>query len=293
MKDNISIGELSKRTGISVLRLRAWETRYGFPTAHLLESGHRRYDQEVVNRTVLIAQLLEKGFRIGKVIHLENEEMTRLLSEKSGEPILQGGEAHASFTELLEHILNFDEAQFTQYWENQIENLSTLEFLDNLVYPFLIDLGEKWENGVIGVSHEHFASNILEHIIERSWRQDNLGLRGDASVLALLPNEYHAFGLHFAASLCVAHGHKVVFLGERTPIDAIIESVDKLQAKRLIISVSETYDIRLSEKYLKSLFGRISRDVEFWVGGSGAPEIEGVVTIKTLKDLDQLLGTES
>src|SRR6476646_3530582 len=40
----ISIGELSRRTGVSPATLRMWETRHGFPTPIRLDSGHRRYD---------------------------------------------------------------------------------------------------------------------------------------------------------------------------------------------------------------------------------------------------------
>lgn len=287
--DLVSIGELSKRTGISVLRLRAWESRYGFPVAHVLDSGHRRYDQAVINRTALIAQLLEKGFRVGKVINLNNDEMTTLLAEKQ-EIGFEAQNASQSFNEAFEYIMDLNEAKFTHYWEERAAQLSALDFLDHHVYPFLIELGEKWENGVLGVSHEHFASNILQYIIEKNWRNQNLKLDGEVSVLALLPNEYHAFGLHFAASLCVSRNQKVLFLGERTPLDAIVETVRKVPTKRIIISVSETYDIKLAEKYIRSLVEKLPSSVEFWVGGAGAPELEGVVRINSLAELDQLLG---
>jgi MerR family transcriptional regulator, light-induced transcriptional regulator len=285
----VSIGELSKRTGISVLRLRAWESRYGFPIAHVLGSGHRRYEQAMINRTALIAQLLEKGMRVGKVIHLSNEEMTDLLVQRQ-ELSLEGSSTAGSFHEAFQYVIDLDEAGFTKYWQDRADRLSALDLLDQHVYPFLLELGEKWENGIIGVSQEHFASNILEYIIERSWRSKNIHLKGNVSVLALLPNEYHAFGLHFAASLCVSNKQKVLFLGERTPLDAIIEMTQKASAKRVIISVSETYDIKLAEKYLRSLLSKMPQLIEFWVGGAGAPEIEGIVKLRSLKELDQLLG---
>jgi MerR family transcriptional regulator, light-induced transcriptional regulator len=42
------IGELARRTDISVPTLRAWERRYGYPVPRRLESGHRRYTHEDV-----------------------------------------------------------------------------------------------------------------------------------------------------------------------------------------------------------------------------------------------------
>lgn len=51
----LTIGELSKRTGVGVTTLRAWERRHGFPVPQRLPSGHRRYaegDAEAVRAVV-------------------------------------------------------------------------------------------------------------------------------------------------------------------------------------------------------------------------------------------------
>jgi MerR family transcriptional regulator, light-induced transcriptional regulator len=41
--EEITIRELSRRTGLAAATLRAWETRHGFPVPRRLPSGHRRY----------------------------------------------------------------------------------------------------------------------------------------------------------------------------------------------------------------------------------------------------------
>lgn len=289
----VSIGELSKRTGISVLRLRAWESRYGIPKAEVLESGHRRYTQAEVNSVVVIAQLLEKGYRIGKIAELSLEERVELISNKTKLVAFDAGDVPHTFQEVIDFVLNFDEKAFISYWTDVQSRVSAEELLEKWVYPFLIELGEHWENGIIGVSHEHFASQTLAYFIESSWRQMNLLLNSQPTILALLPNEYHSFGLHFAALLSVVHGHRVVYLGERTPVEAIVEAVQQNKSRRLIISISETYDLNLARKYLKSLLLQIGQGVELWVGGSGAPQLEGVLTIKSIQELNELLGKQS
>ena len=50
----ISIGALSKETGLSVENLRMWERRYGSPKAIRLPSGHRRYTWAEVARLKLV-----------------------------------------------------------------------------------------------------------------------------------------------------------------------------------------------------------------------------------------------
>ena len=62
----ISIGELSKLTGVTTHSLRMWEKRYGTPKAHRLPSGHRRYPKEDVPRLRAIVKALESGYRASK-----------------------------------------------------------------------------------------------------------------------------------------------------------------------------------------------------------------------------------
>lgn len=45
---DLTIGDLSERTGITVPTLRSWEARFGFPHPVRLPSGHRRYDEGAV-----------------------------------------------------------------------------------------------------------------------------------------------------------------------------------------------------------------------------------------------------
>ena len=45
----LTIGDLAERTGVSTGTLRMWETRYGFPVPQRRASGHRRYDEQVVD----------------------------------------------------------------------------------------------------------------------------------------------------------------------------------------------------------------------------------------------------
>jgi len=42
-ESGLTIGDVARRTGVSVPRLRAWEARFGFPVPQRQPSGHRRY----------------------------------------------------------------------------------------------------------------------------------------------------------------------------------------------------------------------------------------------------------
>jgi DICT domain-containing protein/predicted DNA-binding transcriptional regulator AlpA len=55
MEELLTIGQMARRTGVSVPTLRAWEDRHGFPRPTRLGSGHRRFtetDCDVVEQVV-------------------------------------------------------------------------------------------------------------------------------------------------------------------------------------------------------------------------------------------------
>ena len=82
MENFISIGELSRLTGITTHTLRVWEKRYGTPRSQRLPSGHRRYPKGDVPRLRAIAKALEAGYRASKVVSGTLEELHGLMGLK-------------------------------------------------------------------------------------------------------------------------------------------------------------------------------------------------------------------
>lgn len=64
----LTIGELSRRTGVSPATLRMWETRHGFPTPIRLDSGHRRYAESHVAAVDHVARRRDAGVRLDVAI---------------------------------------------------------------------------------------------------------------------------------------------------------------------------------------------------------------------------------
>ena len=74
------IGTVSRMTGLSPERLRAWERRYGLAPAE--RSGKTRlYDQEQVARLTLVKSLLDQGHPVGQVIALSTDALERRLQQ--------------------------------------------------------------------------------------------------------------------------------------------------------------------------------------------------------------------
>ena len=61
----MSIGEVARRTGVTVPTLRAWERRYGLLLPVRTAGGHRRYRDEDVQRVLAVLDLTGQGWAVG------------------------------------------------------------------------------------------------------------------------------------------------------------------------------------------------------------------------------------
>lgn len=61
MEVGFSIQELAVRTGLTPNVLRAWENRYGFPTASRTPAGHRRFTDDDVRLVLEVLRAREQG----------------------------------------------------------------------------------------------------------------------------------------------------------------------------------------------------------------------------------------
>lgn len=57
----MTIGELSRRSGVAVNTIRAWEQRYGLLTPERSAGGHRRYGSEDLRRLLTVQTLVAEG----------------------------------------------------------------------------------------------------------------------------------------------------------------------------------------------------------------------------------------
>ena len=83
----LSIGALSRATGIPVETLRTWESRYGFPVPERRPSGHRVYPLSIAPRLRRIAEALARGHRAGQVVPASDADLRQLLAAAPPAPV--------------------------------------------------------------------------------------------------------------------------------------------------------------------------------------------------------------
>jgi MerR family transcriptional regulator, light-induced transcriptional regulator len=276
----LSIGALSRATGVPAETLRTWERRYGFPTAiERIDSGHRRYPLKSVERLRLVVRALELGHKASIVLPASTAALHDLLAlagderrPRSPGRIRAGAAGHDRGTfvdRCLGHVRRLDGEGLGVELERTWNDMASIDFLSGCLGPFLRALGERWSQGEIEVGHEHFASEYVREFLSARWRSMSTRSDGPRVVCAALPGEEHVLGLHMAAVALAVAGARVIFLGANTPVEEVVRAVDDQAADVAALSAALGANQRALERDVKSLLRTLPRGVPVVVGGAG------------------------
>jgi methanogenic corrinoid protein MtbC1 len=290
----LSIGALSRATGVPADTLRTWERRYGFPAAERTESGHRRYSLHTLERLRRVTRALELGHRPGTVLTASEAQLEQLLSlggRAVGQARVPGytpaglrepgdGALPEAVESWLAHVERFEGRAFDRELRSAYAELGGQSFLEDRVGPFIVALGERWARGALSVGHEHFASERLREYLASLWRPLSDAATGSAFVCATPPHEQHVLGLHMAAlTIALANG-RVVFLGANTPIEEIAAASEAHGAAAVVMSASASCDRVQLRHDVAALRARLPAAIAIIAGGQAfAPEMAGATVL--------------
>jgi hypothetical protein len=239
----LSIGALSRATGVPVETLRTWERRYGFPApVERIDSGHRRYPIECVERLRLVVRALGLGHKPSIVLPASSSALHDLLALGGrDEPRARVREAPratgGSFVERsLDCVKRLDGEGLVQELDRAWNDLGTMDFLAGCLGPFLRALGESWSRGDIEVGHEHFASEYVREFLSMHWRPMSERAAGPRIVCATLSGEEHVLGLHMAATALSLAGARAIFLGANSRVEDVVLGVREQAADAVALS---------------------------------------------------------
>jgi methanogenic corrinoid protein MtbC1 len=286
----LSIGALSRSTGIPVETLRTWERRYGFPVPERKPSGHRVYPVTSVPRLRRIAEALARGHRASEAVAASEKDLTVLLDVT---PVTTSVVSRVARREdpaifaLLKAVEAFDAEQLTRLLTADWRRLEVLAFLSTRIAPLIQAVGEEWAAARLGIHHEHFLSERVSDLL-RSFRlplEDRA--RGPLIILASLPGETHGLGLQMVALLLAAVGYRILYLGTEVPPAQIAGLAKDINAQAVAISVSIANRGEAMNAQLELLRGLLPKRVTLLVGGDGAPgKRPGLKVFSNLESLE-------
>jgi len=286
----LSIGALSRATGVAVETLRTWESRYGFPVPERKPSGHRVYPLSAVPRLRRIAQALALGHRAGQVVGASEEALTRLLEStgagsepRAHTPSLPPAEDLPGLLRLVKH---FEGERLTRTLLGDWGRMGPIEFLEERIAPLIHLVGESWEKEELEVRHEHFLSEKVGDLLRSLRLPFEERATGPLVVFTTLPGEGHGLGLQMAALALTAVGCRTLYLGTEVPLPEVAALAREHGARAVAVSVSTFTRGSAAHAALRRLREMLPRRISLIVGGDGAPRPQP--GIEVIQDLARL-----
>ena len=254
---SVRIGELSRRVGVSVELLRAWERRYGLLQPARSDGGFRLYSDDDEARIRTMQRHLEEGVAAA--------EAARLVLDGEARRDRSAATPAAALEQLRAALDDFDEAAAQAVFDGLLARFTLDTVLRDVVMPYLFELGERWERGEVSVAHEHFASGLLRGRLlglARGWGQ---GV-GRLVLLAGAPGEQHDLGLIAFGLAARSRGWRVTFLGQDTPVADMAAAASELRPELVVVGATVRHRLSGAADALRALGGV----VPLAVAGRGA-----------------------
>jgi DNA-binding transcriptional MerR regulator len=249
----LRIGELSRRVGVSPELLRAWETRYGLVSPARTSGGLRLYSKEDERRVRAMRRQIAGG--------LSAAEAARVALRAPAAPV----SVERLLTDLDRALTALDEPSAQATLDRTFESLGLEPAIDQVVLPFLHDLGERWAAAERSVGQEHFASNVIGGSLRthaRGWGDGD----GPCALLACPPGEQHELGLLCFGLLLRERGWRIAYLGAETPTSDLAVAIVELSPELVVLGAVG------AQRFLDSADGirALSAQVRLAIGGAGA-----------------------
>jgi len=286
-----TLNDLEKLTGIKADTIRIWEQRYRVTTAHRTETNRRWYTDDDLRRLINISILNRSGLRISEIASLPAD----LLEEKTAEMVKGGSETDLLTGSLIIAMTRLDEATVNEILLHSVIYRGFEATISTVVFPFLNKVGVMWHTGSVNVGTEHFITNIFRRKLIAGFENLPSPKKPDGKkILMFLPeNEFHELGLLYYAYIVRSLGHQVLYLGQSTPLNAVVEAGEEWEPDFLItgalsgISVEDPDDFVLKASSFfsgkKLLLAGILADA------AAKLKIRGVYPLRSEKDLRRFL----
>ena len=270
---------VAQRTGLTPATLRAWERRYEVVDPGRSDAGQRLYSDRDLERLTVLRELTEAGRPISMVAALSEHDAMELLREdraSAAVTMVSGpvGQAPPGWVEAaFAATLRLDGIELERVLWSAALTLGAEVFLDEVVAPFLIQVGARWEAGEITPAQEHLASAVAERVLERLSGPSRVE-GGPALVVATVQGERHGLGARLVSTAAILEGWAVTHLGIDLPVKEIAAAAEAVGAAAVAISAVNLDTVEETERAIRALRKDLDSSTDIVVGGRASPLLE-------------------
>jgi MerR family transcriptional regulator, light-induced transcriptional regulator len=289
--EQYSLNDLERLTGIRSDTIRMWELRHGITTPKRTTTNRRWYTGDDLRRLINISILNKNGIKISVIARMTPE----VLAEKAAAVASLGTGIDILSDSLIIAMTKLDEAAVNEILLRSVISKGFEKTFSSLVFPFLHKVGVLWHTGSVNIGFEHFISNIFRRKLISAF--DNLSpiiTEKSKRIIMFLPeNEYHELGLLYYAFIIRNLGHVVLYLGQATPTNAVIEVSETWNPEIIITGSLSGLSVKDTDEFILKLSHSFS-DKKVLFAGSLADiaenkKIPGFFACRTENELRMLI----
>lgn len=268
---NYSIKDLEHFTGIKAHTIRIWEKRYNVVDPKRTDTNIRYYDDEDLKKLLNVSILNRHGYKISNIASFS----TQAISEKIINLAQTQNDVESQIEGLVLAMIDLDEHKFDKIFNTAVINFGFEESILRLMYPFFQKIGVLWQIGTINPAQEHFISNLLRQKLVVAIDGIIQSIDQDSKTFAMfLPEgETHELGLIFYQYLVKKYNHKVYYLGQSVPLDALTELNKAKKIDYMITALLTASPPENLQNYLMQLSARFP-DTHIYLTGFQTESID-------------------
>lgn len=267
------IQQVAEMTELSKQLIRKWEDRYEVIRPTRLENGYRIYSEQDVNVLLTVKGLIEQGHSAKQAAELIKDGTVLPISvQRTPTAFGQETETNLYVRQLLQKGALCKEAELTQILYQSYHMLGLRVFLNNVIIPFLKEVGDKWESGEWSEYQEALSSTLVRDYLVQIRRNFQVNENAPLLVGACLPNEHHEVPVHILLLEALLRGWRTFFIGFSPAPGSIQSIVEQLKPKKVLLSATTLLPFQQNASLLSELdeFAGKYPEIEFYLGGAGS-----------------------
>jgi DNA-binding transcriptional MerR regulator len=252
--NSFTISQLEQFSGIKAHTIRIWEKRYNALRPNRSLGNTRYYDGHQLKRLLNIASLIEGESQVSKFCLLSDEELAVKVIEKFERSNSDETDASNYILQLTATGINYDANAFDLIYKHAAKRFDIITLYKLVIIPLLNRVGILWAGERIPPSQEHFISNLILQKIHAATNALPPRKKSDETWALCLPEgEFHEIGLLFSHFMLCQAGKNSIYLGCNLPFDALISTVQEVQATHILVFFIHYDQPEKVQEYINSL----------------------------------------
>jgi len=168
--------------------------------------------------------------------------------------------------EFIEMLLSLDRLSAKQMLDDQIQRMTPIKFIEDVVVVALERIGDGWKEGTISLSQVYMTARICEGLVDGLLPPEDPERKDKPNMAICTLSDHHKLGKVIVYSLLRAAGFDLSDFGTMA-VDDLVVRVNQDKIETLLISVL-MLPSALKVKQVKEKLIDMDLDVKIIVGGA-------------------------